>query len=215
MIVAGKNGIPDRYEIDRWRRKVGGITEDRLQATYEQAAARYLKILEFESIDPQLKASNSNEWYTPARYIEAARIVLGSIDVDPASSPEANRDVQATTFYTKTDDGLKHDWPGRVWLNPPYGGLSGPFAARLLQQLAAGHTTAAILLVNANSTDAAWFQPLWDFLLCFTDHRINFIAGGQEESGSTHGSAFVYFGPDRSAFLKQFSAFGAIVERAR
>jgi hypothetical protein len=28
--------------------------------------------------------------------------------------------VQAIGYFTKEDDGLEHDWRGRVWLNPPY-----------------------------------------------------------------------------------------------
>jgi hypothetical protein len=73
-----------------------------------------------------------------------------------------------------------------------------------------------VLLVNAHSTDADWFQPLWDYLLCFTDHRINFIAGqGQQQSGSNHGSVFAYLGQDRQAFVDTFSSFGAVMERAR
>lgn len=42
-----------------------------------------------------LNSSQSNEWFTPARYVEAAREVLGSIDLDPASCEAGNRIVQA------------------------------------------------------------------------------------------------------------------------
>jgi hypothetical protein len=47
--------------------------------------------------------SGENEWYTPANYIEASRMVMGSIDLDPASSETANRTVCATAYYTKVN----------------------------------------------------------------------------------------------------------------
>ena len=66
-------------------------------------------------------------------------------------------------------------------------------------------------------TDTRWFQPLWDLVLCFTDHRINFHLpnGNGVDSASTHGSVFVYFGPDKNKFAAVFSCFGAIVRRWR
>lgn len=155
--------------------------------------------------------SQSNEWYTPEKYIESARAVMGGVDVDPASNDQANEIVGAGTYYTAETDGLQADWPGRIWLNPPWGGLQEKFVGRLMAQVAAGTTTEAVVLVNAHSTDTKWFQPLWNYTLCFTDHRINYY--GTSGSGSTHGSVFIYIGPNWQAFAQEFAQYGAVVRR--
>lgn len=158
-----------------------------------------------------IQQSLSNEHYTPAKYIEAARAVLGTIDLDPASCEEANQIVKATRYFDVGTDGLRHDWNGTVWLNPPYGDLPGPFITKLMEELGRG-VSAAIVLVNAHCTDTFWFRPLFDGQLCFTDHRINFY-GNEERSGSTHGSVFVYFGDQNQLFFDRFKEFGPVVER--
>lgn len=160
-----------------------------------------------------VQQSKTNEWYTPVAYLDAARKVLGGIDLDPASCAEANESVQADRFLTKDDDGLRVDWVGRVWLNPPYGRLAGDFVTRLVDLHSAGSVTAAVTLVNAHCTDTKWFQSLWDHTLCFTDHRIDFANGTDDRGGSTHGSVFVYLGPDPGLFATEFASFGAIVRR--
>ena len=158
--------------------------------------------------------SLTNEWYTPPVYLDAARAVLGGIDLDPASCAEANEMVAAARFFTEDDDSLYLDWHGRIWLNPPYGRIAGDFVSRLVDQHRAGNVTAAVALVNAHCTDTSWFQALWDHLLCFTDHRINFLNGTEERSGSTHGSVFAYLGSDWDIFKAEFTQFGAVVQRA-
>ena len=59
-----------------------------------------------------LNSSKDEEWYTPAKYIEAARGVLGAIDLNPASRLAANEIVQAAKFYSKQQDGLSLPWCG-------------------------------------------------------------------------------------------------------
>lgn len=158
-------------------------------------------------------SSESNEWYTPAKYIEAVRLVMGLIELDPASCDAANKTVKAEVYYSKEDNGLGKVWFGKVFCNPPYGGLSGPFSAKLIDEYKAGNVSEAILLVNANSTDTQWFYPLWDYTLCFTNHRIDFISPEAKENNSTHGSVFVYLGENSGKFASIFSQFGAVVER--
>lgn len=160
-----------------------------------------------------LVSSDSNEWYTLAEYIEAARTVLGTINLDPASHPLANQVVKADRFFTVEDDGLFHDWDGRVWLNPPWGDAGPSFVGKLVDSYESGHVTAAILLVNAHATDTAWFQPLWDYFLCFSCPRIRYWQPDGEAKSPTTGSVFVYFGPKAKSFQEIFSRFGAIVSR--
>ncbi len=72
-----------------------------------------------------LHSSESNEHYTPLPIIEAARRVMGGIDLDPATSHSVNKHrVKAARCFTKRDNGLQKVWRGKVWLNPP-GGLIG------------------------------------------------------------------------------------------
>lgn len=70
--------------------------------------------------------SETQEHYTPASIVEAAREVLGEIDLDPASCLEAQRTVRAERFFTRGVNGLFQPWRGRVFLNPP----GGTFTAR-------------------------------------------------------------------------------------
>lgn len=107
-----------------------------------------------------LNNSGNNEWYTPAKYIELARKVLGTIDVDPASCEYANRTVKAKTYYTADNSGLEKEWHGKVWMNPPYAAdLVQKFADKMVCEYEAGNTSEAIVLVN-NATETQWFNNM-------------------------------------------------------
>ena len=154
------------------------------------------------------------EFWTPAKYVDSARSVMGEFDLDPASALRANDTVQAKTFYTKEDNGLEQPWEGRVWLNPPYAGLAGPFLEKLMTERQTGNVTEAIILLPLRCADSNWFTPVWDLTICITDHRIAFMRpDGISKSGNITGSVFAYFGPNRSEFIREFKKFGVVVEK--
>tara|TARA_R100001163_G_C5062570_1_gene199664 strand:- start:1226 stop:1819 length:594 start_codon:yes stop_codon:yes gene_type:complete len=61
------------------------------------------------------------EWITNRDLVDSAHLVMGGIDLDPASSKKANEFVNAKEFFVPTDDGLNEQkWHGNVYLFPPH-----------------------------------------------------------------------------------------------
>lgn len=57
----------------------------------------------------------TNEWLSPPEIIKSC----GEFDLDP-SAPIIRPWDMAKQHYTVIDNGLKQNWHGRVWFNPPY-----------------------------------------------------------------------------------------------
>jgi phage N-6-adenine-methyltransferase len=155
--------------------------------------------------------SGENEWYTPPQFIESARNVMGQIDLDPASSEIANKTVQATTFFTKSDDGLKKEWHGNVWMNPPYAQpLMSQFAEAVAFKHESGEINQAIVLVN-NATETQWWQRMasCSSAVCFPKTRIRFLDPDGNPGAPLQGQSILYFGKNKSAFVEEFSKYGA------
>jgi hypothetical protein len=191
-------------------RELQAVHGDRLTA--EKLRVAVTEKLAFDNSVHGLKSSRSVEWYTPAVYVEAARQVLGGIDLDPASCTQANEVVQAARFYGLANDGLEREWRGRVFLNPPFN-RAGDFVTKLLAEHDAGRVAAAVVLLNAYGFDAAWFQPLAGYPLCLTDHRISFRSPTGEPGGPMNANLFVYLGGERLRFARVFARFGNVYER--
>ena len=154
--------------------------------------------------------SGENEWYTPNEYVESARRVMGSIDLDPASSEIANQTVKASIFYTKEDGGLGKPWTGNIFLNPPYAAeLIKQFAKKYAGEVAAGRITAGVVLVN-NATETGWFRDLIECAnaVLFTSGRIKFLDPNGKPGAPLQGQAILYTGENTGSFLREFSKFG-------
>ncbi len=153
-----------------------------------------------------LHSSKTNEWYTPPWIIDRARLVMGSIDLDPASTHQANERIQATKFFTEY--GLRRLWSGNVWLNPPYGRNTKFWVEKFLNS----SIDQGMMLVN-NTTDRSWFKKLWDLHLCFLYKRVKFLDHNSiQQSSPTHGNVLVYKGYMLASFERIFGEFGRIVQ---
>ena len=162
------------------------------------------------------QTSGKVEYYTPADIVEAARRVMGAIDLDPASSPAANATIRATTFFTEADDGLARPWFGRVWMNHPFGrNLNRPWVAKLVTEYRAGRVSQACCITFA-ATSEVWFQPLFVFPLCFISPRTNYLLpDGSIKKGVTKGSVVAYLGDQVGDFATHFGRLGRVMEPSK
>lgn len=168
-----------------------------------------------------LTSSESEDWYTPPEYIEAAREVMGAIDLDPASCAAANKWIKAKRFFNH--DGLIKSWWGRCFINPPYGKTGNRsnqdlWARKMEAEHLAGRVTQAVLLTKTVPGYAWWNRLFQKWPTCFVEKRIQFLrldpnTGEIASKGQAKaGTSFWYLGPNLDRFREVFSQFGRIVE---
>jgi hypothetical protein len=163
--------------------------------------------------NPQLinQTSGKTEYYTPPFIIESARLVMGGIDMDPASSAAANERVQAMRYYTEAEDGLSKQWYGHVWMNHPFSrDGNAKWINKLLEEYKSGRVVQACCITFA-CTSEKWFQPLLPQHQCFLSPRTNYLLpDGSTLRGVTKGSVVTYFGVHNDTFKQVFSAYGVV-----
>lgn len=186
--------------------------EEQRKIVAEIEAGRRVSVTQDLPKPNRTQFTGENEWYTPKEHIERARQAMDGIDLDPATSQEAQKVVKAKKFFTVEDDGLKKNWAGRVWLNPPYAQpFIQQFVEKLVSEYGEGRTTEAVLLTH-NYTDTAWFHIAAGACsaICFTRGRVKFYNANGEVAAPTQGQAFFYFGANVDAFRAAFADVGFI-----
>jgi len=160
------------------------------------------------------QASGENEWYTPPQYIEAARQVMGSIDLDPASCETANETVSAMEYFDIDDDGLEQEWHGNIWMNPPYAQpFVDKFSEAVTEKYQNNEIKQACILVN-NATETEWFQRMLRVAsaVCFIKTRVKFLDKEGSASGAPlQGQAILYMGSNTVSFKTAFVGVGEVL----
>lgn len=157
------------------------------------------------------QTSGKVEYYTPPPLVWAARQVMGVIDLDPASSAQANCIVKASRFFDEEVDGLTQRWHGRIWMNHPFGLAQNPkWINYLEQEYRDGHALEACCITYA-CTSEKWFQPLAKRPQCYLTPRTNYLLpDGTTLKGVSKGSVITYYGENVAAFAREYAEFGVV-----
>jgi hypothetical protein len=148
---------------------------------------------------------SSDERYTPQWIIDA----LGPFDLDPCAPLPNKRPYDiAPTCYTEHDDGLKQEWHGTVWLNPP---CSRKLLTQFVMKMAE-HNNGIALLVNR--TDNVLFQDIIfqkAASLLFMRNRVKFTRPDGTTGNPFFGSVLVAFGTECDRRLQKCQIEGKYV----
>jgi hypothetical protein len=171
-------------------------------------------------------SAENDSWYTDPDTVDRAQYVLGDrIDLDPASSPEANERIGARRILTREDDALSkqtpwfapHERGQNVFLNPPGGtrkveghkravSLPGLFWRGACTWAEAGHIEALIWIAFSieDLQRTQKFSPVRSYrmlgpctTICVPERRLRFIdSAGRPGKSPSHANAVVLFTPE-------------------
>lgn len=181
-------------------------------------------------------SSNSVEHLSPEAVAKATKETLGRIDLDPASCFAGNLVIGAERYFTFMDNGLKQEWNGNVFLNPPGGTTRTPGApsrsrqvlwwVKLAREWEEGRTAAAVFLgfsieILQTAQQVPGLQPM-DFPICIPSQRLRYdvsIGGGDKhrrvsQDSPTHANVIVHLpgrdDPKGERFREAFAHIGKV-----
>ena len=129
-------------------------------------------------------SSKTDMWATPQKffdkYNEKYRFTL-----DPCATSD---NAKCPIYFTEADDGLKQQWTGSVWMNPPYGREIIKWMKKAYESSLQGATVVCLV---PSRTDTKWWH---DYAM---KGEIEFIKGrlkfGDAKNSAPFPSAVVVF----------------------
>lgn len=122
-----------------------------------------------------LFSSKTDLWETPQDFFDNLDDEF-HFDLDVCALPE---NAKCNKYFTPDQDGLKQEWQGVCWCNPPY----GRDIAKWLKKAYESNTTVVCLLPSR--TDTKWFH---DWVLGKAE--IRFILGRLKFGGNKNSAPF-------------------------
>ena len=139
----------------------------------------------------------SDDYYTPKNIFDRLGLVF---DLDVAAPPNGAPFVPCKKYLTQAEDGLKSDWFGSVWMNPPYSNPT-PWVERFIK-----HKQGVALLPTSNGR---WMTTLWNSDAAFgvLDYIKFYTPNGIAKGTMPTRCWLVAFGKDQ---IKALSNFGKV-----
>jgi phage N-6-adenine-methyltransferase len=136
------------------------------------------------SVHDAMFSSRSDEWATPVEFFNRLNEEF-HFELDVCALPT---NAKCPRYFTPKTDGLKQEWTGVCWMNPPYGRQIGNWMKKAYESSLAGATV--VCLVPAR-TDTRWWHD-------YARHgEIRFVCGrlkfGDADSPAPFPSAIVIF----------------------
>jgi len=147
--------------------------------------------------------SKTDTWLTPPDL--TAR--LGYFDLDPCPAPDPKPFETATEYC---QDGLKEDWFGRVWMNPPYGNKLEVWLRKMSE-----HNVGMALIFARTETKAfqEYVFPKASGILFFNGRLHFWKPNGTRARGNAGApSVLISYGMEDLYKLKTLSDLGKVVK---
>ena len=133
-------------------------------------------------------SSKTDLWETPQDLFNKLDEIY-HFETDVCALPE---NAKCKRFFTPEIDGLKQEWTGVCWCNPPYGRQIGKWVEKAVKSFAT-----VVMLLPAR-TDTKWFHD-W----CLPYGKIEFLRGRLKFGGCDNSAPFpsmiVVFEVDKEA----------------
>lgn len=124
-------------------------------------------------------SSKSDLWETPQDLFDKLNSEF-KFTLDACANSE---NAKCGHYFSLSDNGLKQEWSGTVWCNPPYGREIGKWVAKAQVEAAKGNATTVMLLPAR--TDTKWFHRY-----IYRRAEIRFLRGRLKFGGAKNGAPF-------------------------
>ena len=148
-----------------------------------------------------LFTSRTDEWTTPQWLFDALDAQF-HFTLDACATPES---AKCRRYFTKTDDGLKQKWFGRVFMNPPYGREIGKWIKKGYQE-SQSNAEVVVCLLPARTDTQWWHDHCMKGEVYFIRGRLRF---GDAENAAPFPSVVVLFQNSTRRPCLQFSSLNA------